>query len=140
MGLIAQKTLMAWTEMASLDDTVDQKQALRQQAMALSRALRLGSESNPNSTEMREATRKIGDGASCVYSKYDLAEATCRSAELEKHTLGACDGVLALSQLIGTEHSNEPVDFELFYSHTGTSASSSSIPLFPRRARRLNRR
>ena len=68
----------------ALDNTDEQKQALRQHALALSKAVVLGAEGDSSDGELRAATRKIGDASSCLYSVYGVSDASSLAGELEK--------------------------------------------------------
>jgi len=68
----------------SLDNTDEQKQALRQHALALSKAVVLGADGDSSDGELRDVTRKIGDASSCLYSVYGVSDASGMAAELQK--------------------------------------------------------
>lgn len=57
-------------------------------------------------------------------------------------TSDAYGGVLALSSLIGPVYAGEPVDFELFYNHTGTTVGATGmqdlVETFMQRAREID--
>lgn len=66
---------------ASLDDSNEQKSALRQ----MSKALRAAMTANPEDDEsLREATRKLNEAVACIWSRYSTEEAGHAVSEIQK--------------------------------------------------------